>query len=215
VGGVTLEETAFASAVESGSPDLLPAAAQLLRSGDPGAELAALVAMSARNQKKMASELRKSEEVMMKKAEDAQVAALHRQAGLAIAGALMSGTTALASAGFQLGSGLATVRAKELDDAGSKAGSHEVETRAATLKLGGQVMEAMGKLGEGAFQAAQKNAQADETSAQHAAGRAKRGVDDANELREDAKRLLEKAFDFYREWTQGQSGAAQAALRRA
>jgi hypothetical protein len=215
VGGVMPEETVGASAVSFASPDLLPGAAQLLGSGDPGAELAALVSMSARSQKRLANELRRSEEAMMKKAEDDQIAALHRQAGLALAAGLLSGATTVAAAGFELASGLAGVRSKELHDAGDKAGSHTLERRSESFKMAGRVLDAMSKVDDGVMNAASKNAEADETRAQHAAGRAKRGVDDANELREDAQRMLEKALDFYREWTQGQAGAAQAALRRA
>jgi hypothetical protein len=215
VGGVMPEETVDANAVGSASPDLLPGAVQLLGSGDPGAELAALVSMSARSQKRLASELRKSEEAMMKKAEDDQVTALHRQAGLALAAGLLSGATTVAAAGFELASGLAGVRSKELHEAGDTAGSYTLERRATSFKMASTVFDAMGKVDEGVMNAASKNAEADGTRAQYAAGHAKRGVDDANELRDDAQRMLEKAFDFYREWTQGQAGAAQAALRRA
>ena len=53
-------------------------------------------------------------------------------------------------------------------------------------------------------------------AAQHefAAGHAKRGVETATEDMKDARDLMKKAIDFYREYATAQSQASSAALHR-
>lgn len=179
-------------------PGLLPTANALAASGDAGAMLEALVVKTASSQRKMARELKTSEEVMLRGAEDKEVSEIHKQGDLALAKGITSGTIEIAK-GVTALIGCAPE------------GSAQPGKGAAAAD---PFFDGSMKIEEGAFDKAMKDREADAKAAEHLGDHLRHAIDDAKSSSDEAKELMSKALDFYQQWVQGKSSAINAALHR-
>src|SRR5262249_28824677 len=127
------------------APPLLPepqhgVEARLAASGDMGAMLAALVVKSANQARDSRRELRKTEEDMQRREEQAQIASMHSEADDIRKAGLMKGLGEIGAGVMTVGSG-----ACELGAAAS-----ETERGAQRLKGGASISAGIGKGAEGA-----------------------------------------------------------------
>jgi hypothetical protein len=159
----------------------------LLSSGDPGAMVAALVAKSGQAQRAVRDQVRRSEDAVQDAAEKSQVANMRAQAKAMENSAVMMGVMTMASG------------------ACAAAGS----------KPGADIMDGIGKSVAGFYDAEVKSLEARATEDEHRAARAERNVKNADEGIDDANRLIDKALEFYKEYTSGKNQAVQAATHRA
>lgn len=227
-----------ASAAES-SP-LLAATNEMLVSGDAGAAIAALAVQMGHAQKQAAKKARAAAECAEDAAQSAQIDALRDKANLMRVQGVVDGAMSIGGAALDLGSNLSTLNAKGLNDDASgiksgikdstpamtaAAGRTEVaalqRTADASTKAGhwlhaGHDLDAgVKQVADGLFKGAIADDDTDAQVHEQLATRAKRAVDVAMGEVEDAKKLIEKALDFYKEYTGAKNGAVSAAIHRA
>ncbi len=183
------------------TPDILPGCRELLVSGDAGAMIAALSVEMGRSQKKAASAARHNAEATEDAEQGAQIQALREKADLVRIQGVVDGALTLAEGACAFGSSMKTAEGK------SKA--------AAAYKGGADFLGAGKQLADGLFKGAIADKDTDAQVHEQLATRAKRAVDEATGDYEDAKKLLEKALDFYKEYTGAKNGAVSAAIHRA
>lgn len=219
---------------------LLAATNELLASGDPGAAIAALAVQMGHAQKQAAQKARASAEKAEDAAQSAQIEALRDKADLMRVQGVVDGAMSIGGAALDLGSNLSTLSAKGLnDDAGgirsglkdstpamtAAAGRTEIaslqrtadtSTKAANwLHAGHELNAGVKQVADGLFNGAIADKDTDSQVHEQLATRAKRAVDDAMGEVDDAKKLIEKALDFYKEYTGAKNGAVSAAIHRA
>lgn len=224
------------------STPLLSAANSLLVSGDAGAAIAALCIQTGREQKHAAQVQRRDAETLEASEQNAQIEALRDKAGLVRVQGVVDGAMTIGGAALQLGSDLSTLSSKGLND---KAGSfgkeldktsspsamntqaslgemgyaHALADRAEGsanwLKAGHDLNAGVKEIGDGLFKGAILDKDTDATVHEQLATRAKHAVDDAMGNYDDAKKLLDKALDFYKEYSGAKNGAVSAAIHRA
>lgn len=222
------------------STPLLSAANELLLSGDPGAAIAALGIQTGREQKHAAQVQRRDAEALEASEQNAQIEALRDKATLQRVQGAVDGAMTIGGAALQLGSDLSSLRSKGLNDAASDVdksvdkstsamntqASHAEATCLRTegnhaqgtanwLKAGHELNDGLGKVGDGLFKGAITDKETDATVHEQRATRARHAVDDAMGNNDDAKKLLDKALDFYKEYTGAKNGAVSAAIHRA
>ncbi len=159
----------------------------LLDSGDPGAVAAALVVKSGQAQRAVRDQVRRSEDAVQDAAEKSQVAHMRAEARAAETGAMVSGVATMASGACAAAGG----------------------------KEGADITAGIGKSVADLYAAEGKSFAAKATEDQHHAARAERNVKNADEGIADANRLIDKALEFYKEYTSGKNQAIQAATHRA
>ena len=98
---------------------------------------------------------------------------------------------------------------------GDKLGAAGAHKDASWCKGGASLVKGGQEIADGLFKGAEADKDIDAQVHDQAATRAKRAVDDAMGDYEDAKKLLEKALDFYKEYTGAKNGAVAAAIHRA
>jgi hypothetical protein len=185
--------------IDLGKPDdCMPPPADLPQ-GDIGAELAALIVVSANQSKGAARQLQKSEEAIQAAAEKRQINAMHREAELKMAAGIVGIVGGVADGACAALGGDASTGA-----ASGAAGWNRAGGDLKSIASGAGAMLD----GEAVFK------QADATQFEHEAATAKRGADSAKDAVDDAKKLADKAIDFYSQWTQGKAQASAAALHR-
>ncbi len=221
------------------TPDILPGTQSLMVSGDAGAMIAALAVESGRSQKKAALEQRHNAEANEASEQSAQIQALREKADLVRVQGFVDGAMTLGTAALDFASSMSSISA-ESDKNASKgigselgdqspmnraAGATQValfdarakreSTSAAGFKAGSDFNKGAQGIVDGLFKGAIADKDTDAEVHSQLATRAKRAVEDATGDYEDAKKLLEKALDFYKEYTGAKNGAVSAAIHRA
>jgi hypothetical protein len=212
----------------------------MLCSGDVGAAIAALVIKMGHEQKQAAQKARASSEAAEDAAQSTQIDALHDKANLMRIQGVVDGTMTVGGAALDLGSNLSSLSAKaKNDDAGGiKSGMSESDSKMTSsanrtqiaslqrtadhstssanwLHAGKDLNTGVGQITDGLFKGAIADKDTDATVHEQLATRAKRAVDDAMGEVDDAKKLIDKALDFYKEYTGAKNGAVSAAIHRA
>jgi hypothetical protein len=225
------------------TPNLLPGVNDLLLSGDPGAMMAALTMQSAHDEAKAARQQRQQAEVAQEAAEHAEIQDIRDKATLQLVQGVVSGVLDAAQGACQLAAGLNDAHgASEKAEASAeqtdleKSGAHYSEehqdalthsikslnegaasSTAASAKWNGvgSAAGAAKTMVGGAFNFAIANKEADEKMHASTADTFKRIADDAHDDEKDAKDLLSKALDFYKEYVDTKNQTALAATHRA
>ena len=145
-------------------PDPGPQALSL--TGDPGAMLAALVVKSAREQRKVSSEMRQKEEQAQEREEQGEIASMHAEANRIRDEGWVKGGAEMAAGGLTLGSG---------------ATEHGSAALSRGLKAGATAAGAVGDSASGQLKGAAKDEEKEAKQHELAAGHAKRGVESATD----------------------------------
>lgn len=221
-----------ASTPTQDTPDLMPGVNQLMCSGDPGAIMAALTMQTAHDQEQVSRTQRDQAERAQEGAERAEIADLHAKADLMRAQGIADGVCEIAQAGMDFASGVkgldatsdklkadnmdkdlhpkGTNESNELRDAGNHA-----ECAANGWKSGGEAMGGVKSIVHGFFDAEITNKDADSKEHDMQAQAFKQMADDAHDAENDAKSLLDKALDFYKEYVDTKNQTTMAAIHRA
>jgi len=192
----------------------------LLNSGDPGAEMAALVLQSAKEDKKIGRSIRDAEERAQQAAEAAQLAKMQEKADSAYMAGLASGFGTVAS-GLVSAVGASKVGEASKLDADRANASPNIKTPASATSVEmvwgayGKLTEGTGKLVATHFQGEADDADVEATHQEQLAGRHKRAVDDARDQVRDAKDLVDRTLSFYKEYTTAKADAQRAAFIKA
>ena len=222
------------------STPLLSAANELLLSGDPGAAIAALCVQTGREQKHAAQVERRDAEALEATEQNAQIQALRDKADLTRVQGAVDGAMTIGGAALQLGADLTSLRSKGLNDKASdvdksvdkttsamntqashaestclRAEGNRAQGSANWQSAGRSLNDGVGKIADGFLKGAMTDKDTDATLHEQGASRAKHAVDDAMGNYDDAKKLLDKALDFYKEYTGAKNGAVSAAIHRA
>jgi hypothetical protein len=168
----------------------------MLTSGDPGKELAAMVALHARDQKKLSQKIRNAEEKAQEDAEKAEIAAMREETEKKFQAAIVSGFMSMAAATTSFGA----------------AGTQGAD--AARWKGGGQLLEAQSKMMVAGMDAEAGTAKTAARENEQIASRHKREAEEAGDSERDAQKMLDRALDFYKEYTQAKSDSQRAAIMR-
>jgi hypothetical protein len=206
-----------------------PELEKLVGGGDVGAAIAALVMMTAKEQRQTARDTRDAANAAIDAAQHEQIEHMRAAAAEKFEGGLLSGGALLASAATSAVGGVyeadaqyEKLQAGLAQDAGDETTAlsrgAEAKSDATTGALWGgssKGQEAAGKLSEACcdFGSASETSRAKD--AENAADRAKRASDSAKEDKEDATDLLKKALDFYKEYESAKESAQAAAIHRA
>lgn len=210
-------------------PPVLPAARELMASGDAGSMIAALCIETARTQKMQALENRRSAEALESSEQGAQIQTLRDKADLMRAQGFVDAAFTVGDGAMNFGSDMnaaATMkhdgRARELGadglhfaEGGENISAGRTKSEGAWCKGAADLTKAGRGLADGVFKGALADADTDAQVHEQLATRAKRLVDDAMGEVDDAKKLMEKALDFYKEYTGAKNGAVSAAIHRA
>lgn len=192
--------------LDLGEPEPCMPPPAMLPQGDIGAELASLIVVSANQNKAAARQLQKAEEAMQDAAEKRQINAMKREAELKMAAGIV-GIAANATEGVCMAMGGLVSGGDEGAGAGAAKGPSGWD------KAGG-IIKGIGDGVGGVLNAEATYKQADADQFEHEADAAKRGASASKDSVDDAKKLADKAIDFYSQWTQGKASASQAALHR-
>lgn len=235
VNGATISTPNASAATEM--PDLLPGVNQLLVTGDPGAMLAALTMTTAHDEEKSARAQRNAAMRSQEASEAAEIQELHQKADLQRIQGIVDGVCDFAQAGMDYAQGVKTfdatsdrLQADKLDqaqdpslkDPSLKDQSNQLHVEGAKAdasasgwKSGSEAMTGAKSISHGAFEAEITNEDADSKQHEIAAQSFKQMADDAHDNEKDAKDLLNKALDFYKEYTDTKNQTALAASHRA
>lgn len=224
------------------TPDVLPAVNELMCSGDPGAVLAALTMTTARDEARASRQQRDAAMAAQDKAQAAEIQDLRDQANLQRAqgvfdGVMQIGEGACDFAGGMNGLASAGAKADAANEEhliqGGYAQSDEQKAamegyaesrqqdalgydKAATEdKAGATAFGASRSVGDGVFGGALTDKQADAKADEASADTFKQIAADARDDEKDAKDLLNKALDFYKEYVDTKNQTAMAAIHRA
>lgn len=203
--GAVEDEGSLATSSSSILPDPITT---LALSGDPGAELAALMVKSGEQQRETAQAARQTQEKVEEQEDDAEVSAMRQKAN------------DIESAGWAEGLGMAVEGGMGV--AGAAVDARAAEGAAgATQRADGAALTAGGKVGNAVGVVAGAYPKADETTmdanaAAHkaAADRARAAGDDLKDARKAGDDLVSAALDFYREYTGAKASERGAALHR-
>ncbi len=231
------------SGTPSEAPGLMPELDTMVCGGDPGAMLAALTMKAAHNESEVARQQRDSAERAQESAEAAEVKDLRCKADLMRIQGVLDGALQIGQGLCQLGAGLESTHAaaekqeaanetadlkengayysdglrddqqasiKALDD-----GSNHSEARSTELKSGADFAGAAEKIGDGLFQGAITDKDTDAKVHDTQAEAFKRMVEDARDDQKDAKELMQKAMEFYKEYNETRAQTMLAATHRA
>lgn len=224
-------------------PHVMPEISQLAFSGDPGAMLAALTMQTAKSESEVSRKTRDAAMSAEEKADAAAVQDLHDKATLQRVQGFVDGAMQIAQGACDLGAGLNEASAasqeheaaakqadlKENSSAYSKehndalkqsadslnAGANQSKTDAAWDHFGSSGFGAAKSVADGLFNGAITDKDADEKMHEAASATYKRIADDAHDNENDAKALLNKALDFYKEYVDTKNQTAMAAIHRA
>ena len=159
----------------------------LEQSGDPSAMLAVLTMKTAKAERQAHTAMRRSEEATQDKEEVAQVGALREKASDIRTGAFVSGLCSIASS----------------------------ITKASGGNAASAAFDAADKATTGMYKAEETLDQAQADEHEHLAAHAKRAGEDERDAVKDAKDLMDKAIEFYKEYSSGKNQALAAATHRA
>jgi len=191
--------------------DVMPGIAPLVANGDPGAMLAALTTQNAHDQAEVARKQREQADDAQTNAEAAEVQDLHDKASLQRTQGIVDGALQIVGGALEFGSGME--KASEVTDTGAaKASDERWETR---LGAGATACKAGQSAVDGLFQGAITDKDADEKMHEASADTYKRIADDAQDDEKDAKDVMSKAIDFYKEYVEAKHQTTMAAIQRA
>jgi hypothetical protein len=178
---------------------LLPdPASELMMTGDPGAMVAALVVESAKDEKEVSRKIERTQEEIQDSEEQAQVAAMHAKASDMRAQALASGAAGMVEGALSI--------------AGACNPKDGIRSRA--FEASSTLVGTCRKVGDQIGAAHDEDADANVTAHEHAASHASRAYQEAYDDERDAKKLLDTAVDFYREYSNAADQAKAAATHR-
>jgi hypothetical protein len=209
------------------APDILPSVNALRVSGDPGAMLAALTMQSAHEQEETARAQR--DDAMKAQASDdkAQIQDLHQKADLQRVQGIVDGACDVADAAMDMAQGAKTAEAtKDQIDADSytkgsqqntadRLAAAKADQAASGWKSGTEAMNGLKAMMHGEFDAEITDKDADAKQQDISAQAFKQMADDAHDNVKDAQELLNKALDFYKEYTDTKNQTLLAASHRA
>ena len=215
----------------SGAPSLLRDSLNgLLASGDPGAAIAALAVAMGRSERKSNDAIRASAERLQEGEDNNQLDAMRSKANVALASGIVSGAATAASGACSAVSGLKSAKSElagdklnNLEKAADNRGAAAVLTQqkadfkvgATDARLAGDSISASAKLTTSLLDFSASRHDINATAHAHAASHAKNAVDDAREGMQDASKLLDKALEFYKEYTSTKDQTTAIASRRA
>ena len=188
-------QTSGVVAGENLLPEPEPAAFRL-PAGDVGAELAKLVLEASHADKKLGREIRDSEEKAQLDAEKAQLAALREKAEENFKAGLASGIASI-------GSGAAGAGTAGCEEPGRQAGTS-----------GGKALEGLGQIVSAVSKQHADMADEEATRQQQLASHHQRASEDSRDAIGDAKDLIDRALDFYKEYNAAKADAQKAAFLR-
>jgi hypothetical protein len=234
-----------ATPTENGqAPSLVADCNELVCGGDVGAAIAALAILASRDEREADKAARDTAEAAENAAATEQVEAIHAQASDTRLAGVVSGTSQIASgalngvaAGYKLDSDakLADANAVQRHEPSARATMNDkavllgdelrisADRKSATadsrtesaLSCSRDVLQGSSKIVSALIDGAKADDHAAEVVAEHAASRAKRAVDDIRDDTRDAKQLLDKALEFYKEYTTTKDQTTAIASRRA
>jgi hypothetical protein len=225
------------------APSVMPDALNELQcSGDPGAMLAALTMTMAKEQNETARSQRNQAMAAQEKADDAQIQDMRDKANLQRVQGLVDGAMQLAQGACDLSAGLNQLSsaASKSDATGERdlinnkyaengdqraamedyaktcdASARSSDKAAACDKFGSSAFGAARSVADGFFSGAITDKDSDAKMHEASSGAYKRMADDAHDDGKDAKDLLHKALDFYKEYVDTKNQTAMAATHRA
>ncbi len=194
--------------------------------------LAALTMQSAHDQDETARAQRDQAMKAEVAADNAEIQDMHEKADLQRVQGVVDGVCDFAQAGTDVAQGASTLQATEdriaadNDDGGSHpkgtADSNGLRTAAAKddataseFKAGGEALNGVKSIVHGALDGAMTDKDADAKAHDASAQMFKQIADDAHSNENDAKDLLNKALDFYKEYTETRNQTLLAASHRA
>jgi hypothetical protein len=196
----------------SAAPEsLMPDVDQLGCSGDPGAMVAALAMTTAKDERKVARAERDQALDAQDKAEAAEIQDLHDKADLQRAQGVVSGLLQAAQGVCDTVAGV--YEAHEATD--KDAQLQKDRTVKNDLKGVGGAFGVGKTMSDGVFNGNITDKDADSKAHGVAADTFKRIADDAHDSDTDAKALLDKALDFYKEYQDTLHQTTMAAIHRA
>jgi hypothetical protein len=200
VSGVAIESAGGCEAPSTAeAPPLMPqsSTAELMASGDIGAMISAMLLEAGGHSRDIA---RKSKEAALDAEEAACSKKIHEMEN---------------SAENKLAGGLASAFGSGLAGGASIASALRPNTNQAFFKGGGEAADALGK-GASAYWSYQSDqANLEVEKAEREMTQARRGIESASENEKDARDLLRRALDHYKDFVNAKNAAAQAALFRA
>jgi hypothetical protein len=211
VNTVSASQSATPPATTENPSALMPEVASLQCSGDPGAMLAALTMMTAKNERETASKQRDAAMSAQEKSEAAEIQDLHDKATLQRWQGAVDGALQIGEGVCDVGKGID--EAKQVTDTGADLKNDKVD--AAWLGGGSTFCKAAQSISHGLFQGAITDKEADEKIHEASADSYKKMAEDAHDDEKDAKDLMSKALDFYKEYTDTKNQTAMAAIHRA
>ncbi len=195
--------------LSTSSSSVLPEPNSLLAlSGDPGAELAALMVNAGAAQRETAQAARQTQEKVEEQEDDAEVSAMRQKANDILSAGWAEGL----GMAFEGGMGVAGAAV----DAGAAAGAEGAGQRAvgAGLNAGGKVGNAVGLVASAYPKADEAAMDANAAAHKAASDRARAAGDDLKDASKSGDDLVSAALDFYREYTGAKTSELGAALHR-
>ncbi len=192
-------------------PSLMPNIAKMICTGDPGAMFAALTMQTAKSESDTSRKMRDAALSAQAKADDAAVQDIHDKANLQRWQGVVDGALQIGEGVCDVGMGIN--EAKQVTDTGADQKNDKL--RAAWLGGGSTFSKAAQSIAHGVFQGAISDKDADEKMHEASSATFKRIADDAHDNENDAKALLNKAIDFYKEYVDTKNQTAMAAIHRA
>ena len=203
-----LDGTAPTTSITNNSGDptstsLLPApnpqVAQLAMGSDLGGQIAALLIESGYSEKKSAHEARQAAEKQQAEHDQEQLDAMQSEADTKMMSGIVGGVATAGQGVCQIGASFNSMNSEP----------------ARRWEGFGKLSEAGGKLGTTLLDhsAAMDNIHA--KAAEQASERDKRAIDDERDNEKDAKDLINRAIDYYKEYTSAKSDCSKAAIMRA
>jgi hypothetical protein len=180
----------------------------LALSGDPGAELAALMVTSGSQQRQAADAARQIQEKTEEQEDDAEVSAMRQKASDIQSAGWAEGL----GMAFEGGMGVAGA-AVSADAALGDAGASQ-RAAGAGLSAGGKVGNAVGVIAGGYDKADEATMDANAASHRAAADQARTAADDLKDAHKSGDDLVSAALEFYREYTGAKASERGAALHR-
>lgn len=191
----------------SGTPS--PIIAELLSSGDLGAEMAALAVKEGTNERTFETHARDAYEEIEAREDDEEVASMRQKAVDIRTDAMKEGFGMMAGGAFDIASGVTTANV-----GATQASLQRASGEGAALRGGGEVVRGIATTWAAGDKAAQ--ATDDANAAQHKARAdvAKDAAEDLHDAAKDAGDYVKAALDFYRDYVSTEAQTQGAALHK-
>jgi hypothetical protein len=196
------------SSTTTSTPSLPDPDTALALSGDPGAELAALMVKNGAQQREVSEKARDVQESVEEQEDAAEVGAMRQKASDIMNAGWAEGATMM----VQGASGLVAAGV----DASAPLGDAGAGTRAgaAAVRAGGTMVASVGTVVGAGFHADAAGCDATASSHKASADRAHAAADDEKDAKKAGDDLIAAALDFYRDYVSSQSSERSATLHR-